>query len=1210
MAEKQSSDSSTSVFSLNTIVTVLTLIGGLFLVSNRLTSERPQPTSKQGTVPLGPQNIESRLWEDPFAAWNKLDDDRKTNTIKARLDVLVDTLTNHCKCSDSTNLLILGVMLSGQPYAEDTESRIRTRYAVGAALGAAGYEPVEAAHIGLAACRWPDSRKLDIWKKNGSGRMWSGPWAGCPDLWTNCDPKLTLRVPFELYKSSEFFPSQGPSREPIRSHYAKVLLVWLDEEYFNDDPAAALTLFLNEVNSRRATNLTASLHPKWAIIGPRTSSTLKSLLETEESPPGIRNTLRSVCLIMATPSAMDEVLLPSANSGPAATNASSVSVDHARKLVIDELVKGHGFGSVRNFACTDRQLAREALDELKLRGIDPSSSNSLQHLVLVSESDTFFARMNCLAFAGEMLWQTNCSGYGECRDTSRFIAQVRDRTNLWPKTLHRYVYPQGLDGEAADLENGRSPQAQAKSDNTHPTSLEEIRKWQPDANVPAGSPQYDYLARLGDQIIKLNRDLWREGRGKVAAVGIIGSDVYDTLLILQALRGRLPDAVFFTNDLDARFWHPHELASTRNLLVFSGYGLELASSIQSGVPPFRESAQCAEFLATLSAVEDPRCSQVLDDIPPRRFEISRHGPVDISVSSESWIHPHPRFEPRPTGWVIPLALAIALALVVAVLVWVPLRRLAWPSRDCRCEPLVVGEEDFGGTEGIEMIRTRLANRNNDLDPLVAWLLEPRNGQRPFDSSDINPHDLVEKCNSLIFMNWGDRRRIADILRDAESAPGLPPSRTQPIKQLLNTFNREALSIPDPREVYDNRKALNAVLAELIDSRSEAGSAAESARKISLSNYGSRRLQTWVFWGATLVISALFLRLSNLAWHDTYRERTGEPFNFVGTSIWPSEFLRLAVFALSAVVIVKTQFSLAQVTRDLTRKYRFSLRRDDATSRRFWPPEAPVTKGEVDANTLWSEFQETRSVRRRLPRVALAVLLYVVFGFAITWLGGFPFSPYRGNVLENLDPRVLTGSALGFLILTFWMIDAALVCAWFIHRLSQAATKYPEPTIKHFARERSIEDGGLIQEWLDMQLIADLTEAVAKLVYWPFVAFLLMLIARNSWWDHWTWHWPLVLIFGLNLIFAGSSSIILQRAARQARQRGLADLKAKAYRKQRQTAASVVEHEVRQAEALVEEINSLSRGAFAPLSKNPLIGALVLNSGGAVLVEVLVAFLSK
>ena len=43
------------------------------------------------------------------------------------------------------------------------------------------------------------------------------------------------------------------------------------------------------------------------------------------------------------------------------------------------------------------------------------------------------------------------------------------------------------------------------------------------------------------------------------AIGLLGADVYDKMMILRALRPEFPAAVFFTNNYDAHFERPRQL---------------------------------------------------------------------------------------------------------------------------------------------------------------------------------------------------------------------------------------------------------------------------------------------------------------------------------------------------------------------------------------------------------------------------------------------------------------------------------------------------------------------------------------------------------------------------------------------------------------------------------------------------------------------------
>ena len=93
---------------------------------------------------------------------------------------------------------------------------------------------------------------------------------------------------------------------------------------------------------------------------------------------------------------------------------------------------------------------------------------------------------------------------------------------------------------------------------------------------PEGTSQFDYVRRLASRIRaddqKLRQRYGRKENG-IRAVGVLGSDVYDKLLVLQALQPEIPHAMFFTTDLDARLFHPREQDWARNLIVASSFGL-------------------------------------------------------------------------------------------------------------------------------------------------------------------------------------------------------------------------------------------------------------------------------------------------------------------------------------------------------------------------------------------------------------------------------------------------------------------------------------------------------------------------------------------------------------------------------------------------------------------------------------------------------------
>jgi hypothetical protein len=209
--------------------------------------------------------------------------------------------------------------------------------------------------------------------------------------------------------------------------------------------------------------------------------------------------------------------------------------------------------------------------------------------------------------------------------------------------IFRYSYLSGLDGETSGGESAKNVRGEPPKANGAKDALAGGLRERPE-----GTSQLDYVRALAMRIED-------EGEG-AKAIGILGTDPYDAMLILKALRPAFPHAVFFTVDLDARHLHESEYKWTRNMVVASPFGLQLDGGLQRDVPPFRGSYQTATFFAVLRAVnyvdcfvegnhqrsagpcstgyhvaltpEDRRYDAAEH---PRIFEVGREGAVDLSV---------------------------------------------------------------------------------------------------------------------------------------------------------------------------------------------------------------------------------------------------------------------------------------------------------------------------------------------------------------------------------------------------------------------------------------------------------------------------------------------------------------------------------------------------------------------------------------------------
>jgi hypothetical protein len=116
---------------------------------------------------------------------------------------------------------------------------------------------------------------------------------------------------------------------------------------------------------------------------------------------------------------------------------------------------------------------------------------------------------------------------------------------------------------------GSASQRQASIQARPPHDARDIRSSRRPTDQTEGLNQADDIRRLAQRLREQDRSLRDNGVGGLKAVGVLGSDVYDKLELLKALRPILPQSTFFTNNLDARLGHPDEWAETHNLVVVS-----------------------------------------------------------------------------------------------------------------------------------------------------------------------------------------------------------------------------------------------------------------------------------------------------------------------------------------------------------------------------------------------------------------------------------------------------------------------------------------------------------------------------------------------------------------------------------------------------------------------------------------------------------------
>jgi hypothetical protein len=626
------------------LITLIGVSSGVFFFFPQLISSRPEGGESQlagSTVEY--QTTASRLWQDPLGVAFA---DREKNINKESYEKRgEEKFQEYCKahsvgefqklvvakCFAKSNypldddlgfsdeqakqIHILAVMIPGGPYVEHVESRLRSRRAVIEGLASEGYVPENDDEIGYFNVPWqplePDVSasvyRLEKYKQKDDEpcssskepvESWIQPSRCTRDV-LNVDGLL---VPYEWFT---------PEGMIVKKRVEHVLVLWLIDNSFRDAPLARLAdliswFCLKPVNSKTRVYSPPIFH----VLGPDNSGTLHTMVKEAATNPWsdeMRKRLTTTHIYSWQASAAESRL----RSEIRGTDGSFI--DFASKCeckyLIENIIKwqqsDNGFSFDRMIP-PDDVIVKTMWQELENRGVKSSD-----RIAIISEEDTFYARA-----------------------LSSIFVDSRPK-DCPPENLSSYTYLRGIDGKLPSDGKDRE-QRKGASESTD----KNYQSFSRPTDKPEGLNQADGIRRLAKELQELNTKTQRDsgGMASLKAVGLLGSDVYDKLELLKALHPLLPEAVFFTNNLDARLFHPDEWNETHNLVVVSPFGLSSPSDpkhLSIRFSKFRDSAQTALFEATREAMERSDAARVFSfPLTPYIFEIGRNGPKELAIPED------------------------------------------------------------------------------------------------------------------------------------------------------------------------------------------------------------------------------------------------------------------------------------------------------------------------------------------------------------------------------------------------------------------------------------------------------------------------------------------------------------------------------------------------------------------------------------------------
>ena len=226
-------------------------------------------------------------------------------------------------------------------------------------------------------------------------------------------------------------------------------------------------------------------------------------------------------------------------------------------------------------------------------------------------------------------------------------------------------------------------------------------------------------------------------------------------------------------------------------------------------------------------------------------------------------------------------------------------------------------------------------------------------------------------------------------------------------------------------------------------------------------------------------------------------------------------------------------------------------------------------------------------------------LYLIFTELLRHLflsGRQAFVPARGEKASYASYYVLTAVTIAFTVLCFYVIDAIQLNANFIRVLTRGFTEWPDPARLPGRRDSVLSDKE-ISPYNDVLLVRDRTMAVAQLIWYPLIVVAILLVARSSFFDNWTWPPILVVAYAVNVLLAMGSAVFLRHIAEKLRTvsiEKLQVLRSANYRNRlKRDAFSDV----------IDEIRNLKTGAFAPITDQPFIRAILLPGAALGLLSV-------
>lgn len=248
--------------------------------------------------------------------------------------------------------------------------------------------------------------------------------------------------------------------------------------------------------------------------------------------------------------------------------------------------------------------------------------------------------------------------------------------------------------------------------------------------------------------------------------------------------------------------------------------------------------------------------------------------------------------------------------------------------------------------------------------------------------------------------------------------------------------------------------------------------------------------------------------------------------------------------------------------------------------------------------MWLYYGQHGATEQRFLRTVSYVILYLAFSSILFALLGPPSSPCRGELACGIGGATIGIGVLLMLITLFLVVDAARLCICWVDSMRVQDLDWSRSQIDNFVQTLRLPSKHA-EAWIVVHLIGERTAAVTRLIYYPVIIILLMLLSRSTYFDNWDFPQALAIVIGLNFAIALGSIIRLNHIAKSVRHDVLKGLQAEVLAADRPASA---EYKATPSERneLVKQLEALRIGAYLPVWDQPPVRATLMLLGGVAL----------